>query len=71
MRPTPRSISAVISGPRTRPEYSSRAHVAASSEVVAIDPAPAAAVTTEVNGTIPVPSERSIGGAVRDVPAKR
>ena len=41
------------------------------SAVVAIEPAPPAAVTTEVNGTTEVPSDRSIAGSFGSVPRKR
>ena len=39
--------------------------------MVAIEPAPPAAVTTEVNGTTGVPSDRSIAGSLRPLPVKR
>ena len=65
------TIEARISGSSASPAYRARAQRARSSAVVAIEPAPPAAVTTEVNGTTEVPSDRSMAGSFGFVPTNR
>ena len=68
MSPT---IAARVAGSSAPPPYRARAQRTRSLEVVAIDPAAPAAVTTEVNGTTWVPSDRSMAGSFGSVPTKR
>ena len=65
------SIANIDNGVRSEPPYKARPQWTRSSALVAIEPAAPAAVTTEVKGTIAVPSERSMAGRSVPGPVKR
>jgi hypothetical protein len=64
-------IARTVARGRTSPAYRSRAQRATSPDVAAIEPAPAAAVTTDVNGITLLPSDWSVNTGFEAVPVTR